>query len=485
MAIRSTNRLRLFMQSLEISIDGIIEAAQRIQGRVANQLPGHSGLAGAIDHVVGAAQTARDLTVKMKRPFSLHRMPIYFLGLALLLLCFWLYWSFVHESTLTIAMAQRDTQDVQRVLAKSGRVRLQPIYVRGSKEAVTLVQSGQVDLAVVEGGIAIPDELPRMRTPSDEWVLWLTRDPDAPLSDIRRVITSLEGAGSHAVAKIFFESWGRSDIAYSHTWADWTERRPPTQAAGQSELEADAVFVVKDTSDAATIQGIRNLVANGFHLRSPSLGAQAEDLAFLKPAKMEPGYLWQNPNLPIEPIATYVIPSYLVARSNLTPRLMGLAGHLFDSEFNDIHDNEFAATAKDASEVFQGVDAFLGILINIGLAFLALVGLDMLTYRKRFHELNSLVSLLSMLQSNKDVLGESDPSKLRENLLYLSSVSDVLSIISAISGYYTQQNSSLLFNNLSQIVHERCDNLKLNIQMKILHAGIRTDAMPANPTPIL
>jgi hypothetical protein len=340
-------------------------------------------------------------------------------------------------------------------------------------------------LAFVEGGIAIPDELPRMRTPSDEWVLWLTRDPDAPLSDIHRVITSLDGAASHTVAKIFFETWGRSDIDYSHTWTDWTERRPSTHTAGQSEPEADAVFVVKDTSDAATIQGIRNLVANGFHLRSPSLGAQAEDLAFLKPAKMEPGYLWQNPNLPAEPIATYMVPSYLVARSNLTPRLMGLAGHLFDSEFNDIHDNEFAATAKDASEVFQGVDAFLGILINIGLAFLALVGLDMLTYRKRFHELNSLVSLLSMLQSNKDVLGESDPSKLRENLLYLSSVSDVLSIISAISGYYTQQNSSLLFNNLSQIVHERCDNLKLNIQMKILHAGIRTDAMPANPTPIL
>jgi hypothetical protein len=324
-----------------------------------------------------------------------------------------------------------------------------------------------------------------MRTPSDEWVLWLTRDPDTPLSDIHRVITSLEGASSHSVAKVFFESWGRSDIAYSHTWANWTE--PPSQtvlAERPVNSQPDAVFVVKDTSDPSTIRGIRNLVASGFHLRSPSLGAQAEDLAFLKPAKMEPGYLWQNPNLPAEPIATYVIPSYLVARSNLTPRLMGLAGHLFDSDFNDIHDNEFSATAKDASEVFQGVDAFLGILINIGLAFLALVGLDMLTYRKRFHELNSLVSLLSMLQSNKDVLGESDPSKLRENLLYLSSVSDVLSIISAISGYYTQQNSSLLFNNLSQIVHERCDNLKLNIQMKILHAGIRTDAMPANTTPI-
>src|SRR5690606_22193087 len=112
-------------------------------------------------------------------------------------------------------------------------------------------------------------------------------------------------------------------------------------------------------------------------------------------------------------------------------------------------------------------------IVNIGLAFLALLGLEMLTYRKRFHELNSLVSLLSMLQSNKDVLGLSDGDKLRENLLYLGLTSDLLGIVSMISGYYTQENSSLLFNNLSEVIHERCDSLKINIQLKILHAGIQ------------
>jgi hypothetical protein len=93
-------------------------------------------------------------------------------------------------------------------------------------------------------------------------------------------------------------------------------------------------------------------------------------------------------------------------------------------------------------------------------------------YRKRFHELNSLVSLLSMLQSNKDILGETNPQQRQENLLYLSTVSDILGLISAINGYYTQENSSLLFNNQTEVIHERCDNLKLNIQLKILHAGI-------------
>ena len=103
------------------------------------------------------------------------------------------------------------------------------------------------------------------------------------------------------------------------------------------------------------------------------------------------------------------------------------------------------------------------------------LGLEMMTYRKRFHELNSLVSLLSMLQSNKDILGVTDSALRHENLTYLSTVSDLLGLISAISGYYTQENSSLLYNNLSEVVHQRCDNLKLNIQLKILHSSIKLD----------
>ena len=41
-----------------------------------------------------------------------------------------------------------------------------------------------------------------------------------------------------------------------------------------------------------------------------------------------------------------------------------------------------------------------------------------------------------------------------------------------IAGYSTQENSSLMFNNLPEIIHSRCDGLKINIQLKILHATI-------------
>jgi hypothetical protein len=52
-----------------------------------------------------------------------------------------------------------------------------------------------------------------------------------------------------------------------------------------------------------------------------------------------------------------------------------------------------------------------------------------------------------------------------------------------IAGYYTQENSSLLFNSLPEIVHQRCDGLKINIQLKILHAGIETNPLETNEVP--
>jgi hypothetical protein len=65
-----------------------------------------------------------------------------------------------------------------------------------------------------------------------------------------------------------------------------------------------------------------------------------------------------------------------------------------------------------------------------------------------------------------------DPAKRAENLLYLGLVSDLLGVISMIASYYTQENSSLLFNNLSEVIHQRCDGLKINIQLKVLHATV-------------
>jgi len=336
------------------------------------------------------------------------------------------------------------------------------------------VTSGSTDLAFVQGGIPIPDDLPRLRSPADEVVLWLTRDSVSKVEDVRNVITSLEGEGSHTVAKLFMKEWGLEDkVDFLHQWgeiSDGTRTQIPN--------DVQAVLVVKDASDPVTLKTLALLHSQNFRLRSPYLGAVAENFDFLEEFKLPQGYFDTEPKLPENEILTYKVPTFLVARRNLTPRLLAVAAHVFDSQPISIADKEYLPTAANASEMFQGTEAFLGIIVNIVLAFLALLGLEMMTYRKRFHELNSLVSLLSMLQSNKDILGVEDLRARNENLKYLSTVSDLLGLISAVSGYYTQENSSLLFNNLSEVVHQRCDNLKLNIQLKILHAGIQLEKLP-------
>ena len=94
----------------------------------------------------------------------------------------------------------------------------------------------------------------------------------------------------------------------------------------------------------------------------------------------------------------------------------------------------------------------------------------------RLHPSALTVSTARHLELKARVTGVSDPALRRENLVYLSLCSDLLGQVSMISGYYTQENSSLLFNNLSEVIHQRCDGLKINIQLKILHALLPSDA---------
>lgn len=453
---------------LRLKIEPVVGVAESLAQRVRSELPTHAGLASAAEGVAAAARQAERVSRSMNRLISLHRLPALFVAAALGCLLLWVYWRFFYVATLTVALPDRDASALREQIAGRQRVNVAPVTVPGSREAVEEVARGAVDLAFVQGGLAIPADLPRLETPSPEVVLWLVRTGKSGPRDVKRVLTSLAHEGSHTVAEQFFTAWQmRGQIEYVHDWRTLTTDGNYILAG-----DIDAVFVVKDPADEKTVAGIAKLIAAGFAWRSPDLGARAAKLDYLKPTTIAPGYLQTDPALPAESIPTYTVATYLVARRNLTPRLLAQAAHVLDVRPPSIADRDFQPTASDASEIFQGVEAFMGIIVNIGLAFLALLGLDMLAYRKQFHELNSLISLLSMLQSNKDVLGLNDPAKRAENLLYLGLTSDLLGVISMIASYYTQENSSLLFNNLSEVIHQRCDGLKINIQLKVLHATV-------------
>ncbi len=463
------------MDRLRLEIEPLIRSAEKLREEIVRTLPAHQGLANLAGGVAKAAREAGTVSRQLQRPLGWHRLPVLFLAIALVLFLGWMYFHFFSVTKLTIALPDRDAQELRTKVSREHRLLFRPVVVRGSREAAELVAGGRVDLAFVQGGLPVPPDLPRLETQQPETVLWFVRNEIADAGGVRRILTSLSGEGSHTVAQAFTKAWKiDARVEYVH---DWKRLYDDDQYVIPDDI--DAAFVVKDPSDDRTLKASERLAEAGFRLVSPDLGARAAQLDFLTPTVVPAGYLRSIPAFPAEPVATYHVATYLVARVNLTPRLLAVAAHLIDGRPPSITNSRFDATIEETSEIFQGVDALMGILINIVLAFLALLGIEMMAYRKRFHELNSLVSLISMHQSSKDVLGLTDPKRRRDNLLYLSLCSDLLGLVSSISGYYTQENSSLLFNNLPEIIHQRCDGLKINIQLKILHAIIEEPPLVA------
>ena len=451
---------------VRLLIHPVIGQATALSERVSKELPTHEGLKRATLMVAGAAEKAERIATSMKRPWSPHRMPVMFLGAALVGLLTFLYWQFFHVSALSLALPDRDAMLIRDNIASDARVNVTIVDVPGSREAAALLSKGEVDLGFIQGGIPIPPHLLRLETPTRELVLYFVREKITGPLQVKKVLTSVQGEGSHSVAQAFFAAWN-AQVVFVHDWKQVTSNE-----AYVVPDDVDAVFVVKDPGDEKGLLAAERLFKAGFHLETPALGARASRFGYLTPQIIPRGHVRADPPIPGAAVETYSVSTFLVARQGLTPRLLTQAANVIEAHPRTISEGSFHLSSGEASELFQGVDAFFSILVNIGLAFLALLGLDVFAYRKQFHELNSLVSIVSMLQSNKDVLGV--PLEVRgENLLYLSLCSDMLSLISAISGYYTQENSSLLFNNLSEVVHQRCDSLKINIQLKLLHAMVK------------
>ncbi len=472
---------------MNLKIDGIIEGAQKVREKVARELPTHSGLAGAVEEVNKAAREAKTVAQGRRRIFSLSRLPAAFLGLAILALMAWLYWNFFLDKTVSVVVPELDYRDENLSYFRKGN--MIPKKADSSADAIDWVLKGKADVAYIQAGIEVPKDLHVLQTPVLEDVLWMIRK-DRPANDpISVVITNIEGEGSHQVALDFFRKWNPIEgPEFIHEWKHIAPSDDP-ESTYQIGSDVDAVFVVINVADEKNQQRINKFLEAGFELESPYIGAHSMKLGYTQEFHMPAGYISQNPKIPEQELLTYTVPNVLVAKRTISDATLANLSHLFETDSKKLRSADFDFNAKDASEIFQGLDAFLGILINIILGFIAVLGLEMWVYRKRFHELNSLVSLLSMLQSNKDILGQTDPAGRLENLKYLSTVSDLLSMISAINGFYTQENSSLLFNNQSEVIHERCDNLKLNIQLKILHAGIRLEPLPETkqdePSPII
>jgi hypothetical protein len=462
--------------ALRVEIDHVVKRADDLAYQVDSDFAEHPGLRSAASAVAQAARQAEIISSRLGRFWNLHRLPVIFVAIALTVLTGWTYWQFFHVSKLSVALPDRDAVFLHKGIAQHGRVEFREVQSSGSRERTQLVTSGQVDLAFVQGGIPFPPNLAHLEIPGKERVLFFLHE-DRALSEVRRVLTSIPDQGSHSVAIDFLKIWGLHEkVEYVHEWNSLLDDKDY-----RLSKNIDAVFVVKDPTDEKALQTVKRLHAEGFVLTAPILGVRQSRLTYLKPLELPVGHLSFDPPLPAEPLSTYAVSTFLVARDGLTPRQLAGATHLVDSTGDTMSEQGFELSVTEAGEMLSGIDAFLGILITIGVAFLALMGIDAIAYRKRFNELNSIISLISMYQSTSDVLGES-PETVAHNVKYLSVCADLLGLIDVLTGYYTQENSSLLYNNLLTIIPERSNSLKLNIQLKILHANIVLPALETAPT---
>lgn len=450
---------------LRLRIEPIVARAEQSALAVQRDLSGHEGLLHAATGIARAAREAERVSQQLRKPFSFSRLPDYFLILATICFAAWCYRHFFHVTRLSIALPDQDAMDWYEGMDPPSRVMLRRVPAAGSSQVAAWVSNGQVDLAFVQGGMDIPPELQRIETPRQEWVLFFLRKHVAGIDSVRKLITSREGDGSHRVAEDFVRAWGRRDaILFVHDWQLLTGPDPY-----EIPPDVDGVFVVKDPADDVTRIASQRLAAANFALVNAQLGAMERKFPYLQRTVIDRGFVQVSPPIPQSDVSSYTVATYLVARPGLpVGRLRNSAG-LAGSPASTTTSG-FEPDMASTSELLQGMEAFLGILVYIGLAFLALLGIEMMTYRRRFNELDSLISLISMHQSNKDVLGVHDPQVRSSNLLYLTTCSDLLGLISVIAGYYSQENASLLYNNLLNIIHERSSGLKLNIQLKILHA---------------
>ena len=93
---------------MSLKIEGIIEGAEKIREKIAVELSGHTGLAGAVEEIQRAARAAQRISQSSRRLLSLGRLPAAFLGLALLFFLVWVYWDFFYTPRVTIAFPRAD-----------------------------------------------------------------------------------------------------------------------------------------------------------------------------------------------------------------------------------------------------------------------------------------------------------------------------------------------------------------------------------------
>lgn len=447
------------------SVDAIAEKARAKARQIADAVPDSGPLQEVCAGIAEAAEKARRRIRRMKGPFSLGRIRLYLVILAAAGLIAWVYSNFLAVREIRIAVPASDSVLLKERALRSGSRHVTFVECRGSTEGKRLVQSGQVDFTVIQGGVEIPNGFDVIGIVRFEHVMYFEREALPPRGTPPRVVTFNPGQGSHLLGRLFFAQWGYPEVEWIHAWSDLS-------AEGAAPVpEAHAAFVVVDPSDPSTMRGVRALARAGYRLRDPYLGAHQAQLPFLRRKAVPTGYYHvRDPIVPAPEQAdfqTYAVENYLVASPSVTEwqRSETLRGLRMLEEEGDLPSHVFHTPGTSVvGDLANMVEA----TVNLVIILVALFGLEVIFHRKYLHELNTLISRISLLQAEKDLAGLEAEGKVRQHLKYLDVCADLLGLISSIAGHYGKEDASLLFGGLTGTIHTRANQLMINIQLKLL-----------------
>ena len=486
------------------SIQGIIDAIDTVQTRVRTRQPNAVELHAIAGEVAAAARLAEKRIRGMRSAFSLPRVRLYVMIVTVLLLGSAIYSEHFASQKVTVHVTASEFDLLQDRSRRSGVRTLQFITASGSSSALQALRNATVDAAVVQGGVELaagagenePRFYERLGKVHQQHLLYL-RKPDNKPHQGEVVLTFARGEGSELIARRFYKQWGRT-AEFRNDWAAFCA------GAAVDLNQFDAIFVIVDMAYRPMQQCLSRAHHKGFRLTSASVGAYEAHLEYLSYHTIRPGFLSVDPEIPEESRKTYLVTDYLYARPGLTtqqradlttalavrptagdnpldPRdpssagagtevlpyllehspgavpayLFELLGRLFHSEGN--------ALSADLADLFEAV-------VNLALIMAALFGLEVILHRRYIQELSSLLTHISQIQADHDVVGVSDRDQRRQNMMFLEACSDLLGLVSSIAGYYSQGNAALAFNGLTGFVHVRANLLKLNIQLKLVQA---------------
>ena len=467
----------------ELSVEQIIDTAQQVEERITSNLPGEAPLRDVAHAVTDAARLAQVRVRRLKRPYSVQRIRQYVVLAAAAILVWWVYTNVFGSRVATIAVTGTEYSVLEARADANNADKIRFLESAGSSASVELVRQGHADMAVVQAGVALPEGFTILGVVRAEHVLYFTRDIQRSADRPPRVLTFARGQGSHILGQVFFELWGHERVEWIHTW-----RELAADAGYVIPADVEAIFVVVDPADPAMRDAIRRAAMAGFRLRDPDIGVHATHLTYLERVGIPRGYYSQaNPTIPdlaSGRVQTYAVDNYLVAGEGVTDRQLGLALQAFELDPSTVGLGT-AVLHSRGSSVVADLGTVLEAAVNLVIILVALFGFEILLHRRYVHELNRLISCISLLQANLDIIGVKDKKVLAENVFYLDACADLLGLISTIGGYYGQENAALVFNGLTGLLHVRANNIKINIRLKLLRPEVTMvgAAGGAVPTP--